>query len=287
MTPETPQPAQSSASTPQQPPKVARLLLDRAGGRISDGVSQTPWSVIKPLRTDAATIRRHGLFVESRDDDITRRFDLLRTLLAGALEEHGIVRLGVTAPTSGAGTSFIAANLALAMARRPSSRVLLADMNLRRPGLARLFGANAPAPLSEVLSGAQKINNHLRRFGDNMALLLNAQPAARSAEILQEQSTANALRDLRQSFAPTVEIYDLPPLLARDDTLSFLPQLDGVLLVADGTRNTAGQVKAAEELLTGRARLVAVILNRGEIRRSLMEIAQQIRSRLLGGRKEG
>lgn len=241
------------------------------------------WATIRALRTDAATMQRYKLFIDSKDDDITSRFDMLRTLLSGVIEEHGILRLGVSAPTGGSGTSFVAANLALALARRPSSRVLLADMNLRRPGLARMFGANTPGPLAEVLSGAQPAADHLRLFGDNLALLLNTHPVTGSAEMLQEPGTADALRALRQQFAPTIEIYDLPPILGADDALSFMHQLDGILLVADGTRNTAAQVRESEELLTGRTRLVAVVLNRGELRPSLSEVIQKLRARFFGG----
>lgn len=289
MTSETPKSVQIEGPGVQTPPKVARLRLDR-GTAAAEALLAPPaldWTGIRALRTDAASMRRHKLFVQSNDDEVTRRFDLLRTLLSGAIEEHGILRLGVTAPTSGSGTSFIAANLALAMARRPSARVLLVDLNLRRPGLARLFGANAPGPLAEVLAGHHPVNDHLRLFGDNLALLLNTQPVEGSAELLNEPSSAQALREFRQQFAPTLEIYDLPPILGRDDALAFLSQLDGVLLVADGTMNTAAQVRAAEEMLNGRSRLVAVVLNRGEIRRSLTDIIQNMRPRWLGGRKKG
>lgn len=289
MTSETPQTAQSSASATQAPTKVARLRLDRGGSASAAKAAidhAKNWSTIKPLRADIATMQRYKLFTESRDDDITRRFDLLRTLLGATLEENGILRLGVSAPTESAGTSFIAANLALAMARRPSSRVMLADMNLRKPGLARMFGANAPGPLSEFLSGKHSSGDHLRGFQGNLALLLNSQPTHGSAELLQESSAALALGNLRRKFGPTVEIYDLPPILGRDDTLSFLPQLDGLLLVADGSVNTAAQVRAAEEMLNGRTKLVAVVMNRGEVRRSFLDIIQNIRGRWLGGRRK-
>lgn len=290
MTSETPQHAQTQApATRQAPVKVARLRLDRNksdASRHGAAESAPAWAGLRQLNSDAATMRRHKLFVESRDDDITRRFDLLRTLLSDVIEEHGILRLGVTSPTRGTGTSFVAANLALAMARRPSSRVLLTDMNLRHPGLARMFGANAPAPLADLLTGNHSAASHLRLFGDNLALLLNSQAVTASAETMQEPSTAHALREMRQQFMPTLEIYDLPPVLERDDLLSFLPQLDGVLMVADGTRNTARQVRDAEEMLNGRTRLVAVVLNRGEIRKSVFEIIQGIRSRFFGGARD-
>lgn len=289
MSSETPQQAHDKApAIAQAPVKVARLRLDRTGSQNNVGLtaldSAPAWSGLRALNSDPATMRRHRLYAESSDNDITRRFDLLRTLMADTIEEHGILRLGVTAPTRGSGTSFIAANLALAMARRPSSRVVLADMNLRRPGLARMFGANPPAPLSDVLTGGAPAAGHLRLFGNNLALLLNSKNVESSAEMLQEPATAHALREMRQQFLPTLEIYDLPPVLGRDDLLSFLPQLDGVVLVADGTRNTNQQVREAEDLLTGRTRLVAVVLNRGEVRRSVFEIIQGIRDRFFGGR---
>lgn len=290
MTSETPRHAQTQAPAARQAPvKVARLRLDRSKPDAApDEAVESPvsWTDLRRLNSDAATMRRHRLYVESRDDDITRRFDLLRTLLADAIDEHGILRLGVTAPTTGAGTSFVAANLALAMARRPSARVLLTDLNLRRPGLARMFGANAPAPLSEMLTGAQRAPTQLRLFSDNLAVLLNSQPIKGSAELLQEPSAAQALREMRQQFMPTQEIYDLPPVLGRDDLLSCLPHLDGVLMVADGTRNTARQLRDAEELLSGRTRLVAVVLNRGEIRKPFHEIVRDIRNRFSGGGRD-
>lgn len=291
MTSETPKQAQSTAPAIQATTKVARLRLDRGGDTgaalHAPRENLSAWDGLRALLPDAATMRRHKLFAETRDDDITRRFDLLRTLLADAIEEHGILRLGVTAPTEGSGTSFIAANLALAMSRRPETRVLLADMNLRNPGLARMFGATPPAPIAELLDGTRDAGSHLRLFGDNLALMMNAQAIEASAETLQAPATANALREMRRRFAPTLEIYDLPPVLDRDDLLSFLPQLDGVLLVADGTQNTAGQLRAAEELMKGRTRLVAVVLNRGEIRKSLYDMVQSVRNRLFGGRKKG
>ncbi|MCF3972240.1 CpsD/CapB family tyrosine-protein kinase [Paracoccus sp. EGI L200073] len=277
-------------SASQTPAKVARLRLDR-GNRVEESGPESAresqsWRELRALPRDADTMRRHRLFVDNSDDDITRRFDLLRTLLSDTIEEHGITRLGVTAPTAGSGTSFVAANLALAMARRPSARVLLADMNLRRPALARMFGATAPTPVADLLTGQNAADQHLRLFGSNLALLLNSQTVGSSAEMLHDPAAAEALREMRQRFDATLEIYDLPPVLGRDDVLSFLPQLDGVLMVVDGTRNTAAQLRAAEELLTGRTRLVAVVLNRGEIRRSLYEIIQSIRSRFQRGRNK-
>jgi len=67
---------------------------------------------------------------------------------------------------------------------------------------------------------------------------------------------------MTESLQPDVVLYDLPPVLAYDDLAAFLPQVDGVLLVADGTQTTASQIVACEKILNGQTRLLGVILNR-------------------------
>lgn len=282
-------PREVSQSAPQPTAKVARLRLDRPQQQ-SDAALRADrdghWASLRQLKFDLATAERHRLFVQGGESDIVARFDFLRTMVAGAMHENGLIRLGVCAPTSGCGASFVAANLALSMARRPSTRVLLADMNLRKPGLARLFGTNAPGGLGDVLSGTRPFEDHLRIVGENLALLLNGQSIRNSAELLQEPTTAQTLRSIRERYAPTVEIYDLPPLLESDETLSFLPQVDGILLVADGTRTTAGDMTEAERIYEGRSRLVGLVLNRGELRQPLYMTLGNLIDRLFGRRKK-
>ena len=279
---------QNEPAKPENPPlKVARLRLDRgaaAHAAVSENELLSRWGGLKPLVLDPETLARHHLYADGEDSDIVARFDFLRTMVSGAMKEHGILRLGVCAPTAGCGASFVAANLALSLARRPSARVVLADMDLRRPSLARLFGVTAPGALADVLSGRRSAAEHLRLARHNLAVLLNSQPAMNSAEILQEPATGLALREIRDHFAPTAEIYDLPPLLGSDQALSILPEMDGILLVADGTVTTAADMRAVERLCEGRTTLVGLVLNRGEIRQPLHVAIASFFGRLFGRR---
>ena len=52
------------------------------------------------------------------------------------------------------------------------------------------------------------------------------------------------------------------PVLEYDDLTAFLPQVDGVLLVADGTQTTAAHLAACEKMLLGHTQLLGVVLNR-------------------------
>jgi protein-tyrosine kinase len=75
-------------------------------------------------------------------------------------------------------------------------------------------------------------------------------------------SVARRLDAMCAALDPDVVLFDLPPLLGRDDATGFLPQVDGILLIADATRTTAAQIAECEALFKGSTRLFGVVLNR-------------------------
>lgn len=222
------------------------------------------WADLPALTLAPAVIDAGNLIVTHREDPVGLLYDHLRTRLLQALQERGWTRVAVTSPTRGCGSTMVAANLALALARRPSGRTVLIDMDLRAPSLAALFGVADSGRLRDVLTGAQPMESHFHRLGQTLALGLNGQAEPDPAELLQEPGTAAALEALLEDLSPDVVLYDLPPVLDSDDVLAFLPEVDGVLLVADGTRSTAAQVRECERLLKDRTQLLGVVLNRAE-----------------------
>lgn len=199
-----------------------------------------------------------------RETDVSRAFDLLRTRLRQTVKQHGWTNIGVVSPTGGCGNTFTAANLAASLARIPSSRIVLMDMNMRAPGLAAALDmdASAAADLCDFLAGDVAISDYLLRASDSLAVGLNAQVQPDAAEILQDPATLDSIAHMQSALKPDMVIYDLPPLLCHDDASAFLPQLDGVLLVSDGTQTMAKHLKECERILEGQTALLGVILNR-------------------------
>jgi Mrp family chromosome partitioning ATPase len=70
--------------------------------------------------------------------------------------------------------------------------------------------------------------------------------------------------ELRQALAEEtprrVVIFDMPPLLASDDTLAFAPQVDGLLLVLAEGISVRGTLDKAKQLI-GDNNLIGVVLN--------------------------
>ncbi|MDN5788936.1 CpsD/CapB family tyrosine-protein kinase [Pseudorhodobacter sp.] len=222
------------------------------------------WDSLNPATLDEVKLLGKGLFTNPQQSPATTHFDMLRTRILQAMQDHGWKRIAITSPTHGCGKSFVAANLALSLARRPSSRTILLDLELRQPGLARMMGLSEIGALRDFLNGDQPLESHFRRIGRTLALGLNSVPVPDAAEVLQEPATAETLDAMMAQLQPELLVIDAPPALVADDVLSLLPQVDAVLLIIDGTRTTAKEVRACERLFEGRCPLMGVVLNRSQ-----------------------
>jgi Mrp family chromosome partitioning ATPase len=244
------------------PPPVPNLpVLHAAAGPVDPAQA---WTSLAGVTLDSAWLEGNGLFPRSSTEPAAAAFDILRTRTLMAVQERGLRRIAVTSPTHGCGKTLVAANLALSLARRPGSRTLLIDMELRRPGLAALLGLRETAPLRDMLTGQRPPQSHLLRVGRTLALGLNGRAETQAAELLLARQTQDALAEAIAALDPEVVLYDLPPVLVSDDVMGFLPQVDAVLLVADGRQTTADEVKICERLFEGRVPLLGVVLNRSQ-----------------------
>lgn len=219
------------------------------------------WESLGRVALDREKLAGNGLFLDAAQNPVTAQFDILRTRMLQAMAERGWRRIAITSPTHGCGKSLVAANLAFALARLPSCRSVLIDLELRHPDLATALGVEAGS-LRDYLIGAELMETHLRRFGPNLALALNGEPCAGAAETLLNPRLDDTLRRLQTDLDPAVILMDLPHALGNDDVISMLPRVDAVLLVADATRTTADDIRACERLFQDRVPLLGVVLNR-------------------------
>lgn len=222
------------------------------------------WESLTALTPPRMQLLRTGLAPLHDRDATSAAMDLLRARILPVLTERAWTRLGIAAPTPGCGASFVTLGLGMSLSRLPALHTLMVDLDLRRPGLARLLGIEEPGRLSDLLTDDQPIESVLWRMGSNLALALNAQPFPDPAVVLQDEATARALDGLAEVLQPDVVLYDLPPVLASDDVIAFAPQMDALLLVADGSRTTAEDIRRCECLLDGRVPILGVVLNRAQ-----------------------
>lgn len=218
-------------------------------------VAPTAENLTSP-RNRVSALDRHGAAGAALDD--------LRTQILRVAKANGWRRIGITSPTRGCGRSFIAAGLAASIARLENLRVLLLDMDLAAPDLARQLGLRGTGPIGDNLADAPPAESWVLRVGDNLALGLSDNAIDNGAELVQRPDLILGLRALIDALAPDLVIHDMPPLLGDSAASAFLPQLDAVLLVTDGTRTQAADVVECERLLEGQVPLLGVILNKSD-----------------------
>jgi capsular exopolysaccharide synthesis family protein len=139
-------------------------------------------------------------------------------------------------------------------------RVLVLDADLRRPGLAGLFGLERAVGLTDVLTGRTPLAKALQRWEDLLVLPSGPIPTNPS-ELLGSPEMSRLIDDARQLC--DLVLIDSPPVLSTADATVLAARTDGVLVVVRYGSTTTGQVHAAREALdiVG-ARVLGAVLNR-------------------------
>lgn len=261
--------AGAPAAAPAPPASSPRAAA--AGGAQPRGARAAPasdadalWAALEPFEPDPRHLEQHRIVTFDKSSPAYVAFDVLRTRILRVFRKHGWTRLGITSPTKGCGKTFVATNLALSFARDPNLRVMLMDLDLRLPALAKTLGVRRAEPARWFLDGDVPPEKYLRRIGDNMAIGLNGERIRDAAETIMHPRTGEVLADMTARYAPDIVVYDLPPMLSCDDVIGFLPQVDCMLLVASGDRTRPDSVTECERQLSDQTHLLGVLLNRAE-----------------------
>lgn len=183
-------------------------------------------------------------------------FRILRTNLELVNLERGAKTIMVASGTEGEGKTTTAANLAVALAKAGKS-VIAVDLDLRRPGLGRLFeAANEPGITDIVLSRADIVGamhvvmNGVIPMPGSSAASRGTQSRVPKGSLYYigtgivppnpgEFIATHAVSDLLNSLKKRADvvIVDSPPLLSVGDGIALMSQLDAVLIVSRLTKN--------------------------------------------------
>jgi Mrp family chromosome partitioning ATPase len=166
-------------------------------------------------------------------------FRVLRTRLMQNLAQQGLRSVAICSPVRGDGKTLTSVNLAVSLSRELSHTVLLVDADLRHPSV--------PSCL---------INPGIER----LVLLPGRGRVGSSSELLKSDRMTNLASELRDRYADRIIVYDLPPMLASDDAIGLLPQVESTLLVVrDGTTRRADIEKSLD--LLKEKHFMGVVLN--------------------------
>ena len=222
------------------------------------------WEGLPPLVIDHDAAANNRIITLNRSSPAHAAFDMMRTKLLRLLKENNWTSVAITSATPACGKTCIALNLAFSLANQRDCRTVLVDLDLRRPQIGKSLAIKNSGSMENFLKGDGGLRETFFRYGDNLAIAPNRQAVQYPAELLQSAVAAQSIQDMRKEIEPDVVLYDLPPMLSTDDVLAFLPNVDGVILVAASDQSTIAEVDICEQTLREKTNVLGVVLNKSQ-----------------------
>lgn len=246
----------ANTAAPVSAPMVANSLSTANDGLAADD----GWTELTPFEPAQKLLERHHVVSLSATEKAIP-FDILRTKTQLMMQKSGWSRLGITSPTPACGKTTTAANLALGFTRQSDIRVILVELDLRRPSMAKLLGHVPPQDVTSMLKGETPFADQAVRIRNNLAISMARQAASDPTAILLNHQTHDTLAEIEETYAPDLMIFDLPPVLMNDDTRAFMKHLDCALIMARAEETSIAQIDACEREVAEQTNVLGVVLN--------------------------
>ncbi|HEY3991853.1 MAG TPA: polysaccharide biosynthesis tyrosine autokinase [Ktedonobacteraceae bacterium] len=175
-----------------------------------------------------------------------------------------------TSALAGEGKSTVVSNVAIHLAQA-GKQVLLVDLNIHRPALAREFHLPEQAGLTNILT---RNGNPLliERYAQTtvlpgLSVLLAGTQKMSPTEFLRTLTASQLLSQLKQSAFDYI-LLDAPPLLAVADTQVLASLVEALVLVVDGSHTPCKALDGIRQLLwrMQATRVLGVVVNQSSWR---------------------
>lgn len=193
------------------------------------------------------------------------RAEAIRLLRTQIIAQH--IRLGrrglaFVSPVEGSGCTYLAANLAAALAQ-VGIKTLLIDANMRTPRLAAMFGLDPAAPglssfLSLQVARPERVVN--ANVLPSLSVMTAGPPATRPQELLSGNRFRDGANTLLREF--DLVIFDTPPANANADALTISAAAGYALIVARRDFSYFNDVSTlVSQLSAARCPVIGSVLN--------------------------
>ncbi len=231
---------------------------------LQDAPTPIQYKQTKVIDLNPVTLEANRIISFTKTDARTVSFDRLRTQVLRRMADNGWRTLAITSPTAGCGKTTTAINLAMSIAHQTEQTVVLADLDLRAPRMAKYLGLPDAASLVDYLNGDAPISDvFVNPNIPRLTLLPNHKPVVNAAEMIMTARMKALVDDVRNRYSSRLVIFDLPALLTTDDALAFLPHVDCILVVVESGVSTKSQIRDAFRLLQNTP-IIGTVLNKAD-----------------------
>lgn len=192
---------------------------------------------------------------------IAESFKRLRSKVLHPSEGNPPRTILITSVAPGEGKGFACANLGVALAQDMEHHALMVDCDMRKPGLAAIFGLSNDSGLADHLQNNVDLALLLRKTGlDKLSLIPSGMPPANPSELLDSSRMSALIDELANRYDDRFILLDSPPNIVASETAILAKRVDGVVLVVRWGYSRREQVKKLVELI-GREKIIGIVFN--------------------------
>jgi len=191
---------------------------------------------------------------------LAEQFRQVRTRLQHTASLDTTRSILVTSPSPGDGKSTVATNIAAGLALN-GRRILLVDVNFRRPMIHKIFNATNEVGFGNVLTDASNLENAVKSTQvPNLDILPCGPKLDNATELLESQGFTDFMEKALEQYDHV--LFDSGPLLMVSETVALAPRVDGVISVVRAATNTRGVLtRLRDNLRQVKAEHLGVVLN--------------------------
>ena len=211
--------------------------------------------------TTPSSLRDDRIILTEGIDPISDSYKVLRTQILHRMRAKELRTLIITSPGAGEGKTTTAINLAISLARDVNQTVLLVDLDLKRPAVAKYFGIEQKLGISDYLGADTELADIMFTPAiERLVILPGNRQITHSSELLSSPRFVSLVSEIKSRYEDRFILFDMPPLFASDDVIAFLPHVDAALLVVEDGKVSRGELEQAQQLLGAKG--IGIALNK-------------------------
>ena len=190
----------------------------------------------KKLELDKSHLKENLIFWDDSAQAMSMPYKILRTKVYQQLQKNKWNSIGITSPNPEEGKSITTINLAFAFAHSIENHVLLIDLDFHRPSIHKKLGFSPRYGLIDYLTGDIPISEILFGIpGSNCIVIPGRDIKSIPHDLLRSDRIKKFHKLINQLLPACYIFYDMPPVLAVDDAITFKIKDSNLIVVSENT----------------------------------------------------
>ena len=191
---------------------------------------------------------------------VSEQYRKLRTSIDFSSFNKKLKVINLTSAFPGEGKTVTALNLATVYAQT-KKKVLIIDMDLRKPKIHRAFKLPNKGGVSDYVMNDHSIINNIDHITDNLDVLVSGGKVPFPAEVLISKKIKEMMEEIRMIY--DIVLIDCPPMTAVADAAIISNFCDGTVFVTSSRKTHRDVAKESiKELKLSGANIIGGVLTR-------------------------